>query len=293
MTTIDGAGVCLPADDPGDIAGSARAPRFFYRHRLWARAWHWTNAVALIIMLMSGLMIFNAHPRLYWGSYGANMDTPWLQIGPTATGGHVVIGSGIDIPTGGVLGRSTNKHGGVDTHAFPWWSTIPSGYNLAGARRWHLAFAWILALSSLFYLIVGFVTRHITRDILPTRDELKPSNIKHDIVAHAKLQFPTGEDATHYHVLQKLSYGAVVLVLIPLIILTGMTMSPAFDANFPLLLSVFGGRQSARSIHFLCAFGLLAFTVVHLLMVMLAGPIDEVRSMVTGWFRIPEPRNGR
>ena len=241
-------------------------------------------------MLMSGLMIFNAHPRLYWGKYGANTDTAWLQIGPTPTGGHVVIGTAIDIPTGGVLGRWKDKAGTERTRAFPWWATIPSGYSLAGARRWHLSFAWVLAASALFYLVAGLLTRHIQRDIVPRRGELAPRHLWADIRDHARLRFPTGAAATRYNVLQKLAYGGVVLVLIPLVILTGCTMSPALNADFPWMLTVFGGRQSARSIHFLCAFGLLGFTLVHLVMVVLAGPINEMRSMVTGWFRVPADR---
>jgi thiosulfate reductase cytochrome b subunit len=108
-----------------------------------------------------------------------------------------------------------------------------------------------------------------------------------DIKDHARLRLPTGDAAARYNPLQKLAYIAVIFVLIPLMILTGLTMSPAFDATFPQLLTLFGGRQSARSIHFLCAMGLLAFIVVHLIMVLLAGPINEIGSMITGRFRIP------
>ena len=277
-----------PVDMDGmvDSAPVARPRRWVYRHRVTTRAWHWLNVVTLTIMLMSGLMIFNAHPRLYWGSYGANFDHAWLQIGPTATGGHLVIGS-IDIPTGGLLGRWKNEHGVEQTWAFPWWATIPSDYSLAGARRWHLSFAWVLVFASLFYWIAGIVNRHLARDVLPTRDELRASTIWHDVKDHARLRFPTGEAATRYNILQKLAYGSVVFVMLPLMILTGVTMAPQFDANFGWLLLVFGGRQSARSIHFLCAWGLVGFTIVHLAMVVLAGPINEVRSMVTGWFRLP------
>lgn len=267
------------------------AKQIFYRHRLVTRLWHWINAVTLTIMLMSGLMIFNAHPRLYWGQSGPNVDAPWLKIGPTAHGGHLVVGS-IDVPTGGVLGRWRDPQGVERTWAFPWWATIPSSYSLAAARRWHLSFAWILAIASLLNLSIGVLNRHLARDLVPTLRELSPRLIWRDIVEHAKLRFPTGEAAKRYGVLQKLSYGAVVFILIPTVILTGMTMSPAFDANFPLLLDIFGGRQSARSIHFLCALGLLGFTIVHLVMVVLAGPVNEVRSMLTGWFVVPQAKDG-
>jgi thiosulfate reductase cytochrome b subunit len=108
---------------------------------------------------------------------------------------------------------------------------------------------------------------------------------------HARLRFPTGAAALRYNVLQKLSYCAVLFGLLPLVILTGLAMSPGMDAAWPLLVDVFGGRQSARSLHFLAAAGLVLFAAVHIVMVLLAGPINEVRSMITGWYRLPRERS--
>ena len=267
---------------------SERRP-LLYRHRLPTRLWHWLNALSVFILLMSGLMIFNAHPRLYWGKYGANFDRPWLVIGPTPTGGRVVIGT-VAIPTTGVLGRWKDKDGHVQTRAFPYWATIPSRYSLAGARRWHFVFAWMLGLSGLGYVIASLINRHFKRDLLPSREELKPRHIWADIKDHARLRLPTGDKAARYNILQKLAYVSVVFVAIPLMVATGLTMGPGFNATFPWLLDLFGGRQSARSIHFLCAFALLAFIIVHLVMVLLAGPLNELRSMITGWFRTPPDR---
>lgn len=229
------------------------------RHRLSTRLWHWLNALAIFIMLMSGLMIFNAHPRLYWGEFGANPDAAWLEIGNMA-----------DV-------------------AFPGWMTIPSNYSLADARIWHLAFAWILLAGAPLYLLWSLVNRHLQRDLLFKRGELSPSHIWGDIKDHARLRFPTGVAALSYNVLQKGAYLGVLLVLIPLVILTGLAMSPGFDAAVPLS-AWLGGRQSARSIHFLCAGGFALFIVVHLAMVVLAGPINEVRSMITGRYRLPKER---
>ena len=260
-----------------------------YRHRLFTRIWHWVNAVAIFVMLMSGLMIFNAHPRLYWGQYGANSETPWLAIGATPTQGVVRIG-GVTIPTTGVLGRWTDREGHVQTRAFPGWATIPSRYSLSAARRWHLSFAWVLAIGAIAYWLASFLNRHIQRDLLPRRGELAPGHVWHDIKQHARLRFPTGEAAARYNILQKLSYLGVLFGLIPLIILTGLTMSPAMDAAWPWLLDLFGGRQSARSIHFIAAFLIVAFIVVHLLMVLLAGPFNEIRAMITGRYRLPQER---
>lgn len=260
-------------------------PRRIYRHRVATRLWHWSNVVALLVMLMSGLMIFNAHPRLYWGQYGANADRAWLEIGPTQTGGHLVV-AGASIPTTGVLGRWKDKAGNEQTRAFPYWATIPSGYSLAAARRWHLSVAWVFAILTFGYLLVSAFNRHIDRDLLPQRAELAPAHLWQDVKDHLRLRFHPTDGTAHYNILQKLTYGLVLFVLLPGIVLTGLTMSPAFNAAWPWMLDLFGGRQSARSLHFLFAAGLVGFIVVHIVLVVLAGPVNEIRSMLTGWFHV-------
>ncbi|MCJ2187174.1 cytochrome b/b6 domain-containing protein [Novosphingobium beihaiensis] len=263
------------------------------RHRLSTRLWHWTNAVTLLVMLMSGLMIFNAHPRLYWGEYGANYDAPWLKISSARMGGkefgYLQIGSA-RIETTGVLGLWQDQDGRTQRRAFPYWLTVPSRYSLAGARIWHLAFAWVLAVGLLLYLLWSLVNRHIARDIHITRAEWRPSHIWHDVKEHARLRFPTGVAALKYNVLQKLAYAGVLFGLLPLMILTGLALSPGTDAWFPFVTEVFGGRQSARSVHFICAALLVAFFLVHMAMVLLAGPFNEVRSMITGRYRLPKEK---
>ena len=119
------------------------------------------------------------------------------------------------------------------------------------------------------------------------RGEWRLGHIWEDVVAHARLRFPTGEAALRYGVLQKLAYGGVVFGLLPLVIFTGMAMSPGLNAALPWLLDVFGGRQSARSLHFLAMAGLVAFFVVHMVMVLLSGPLNQMRGMITGWYRLP------
>jgi Ni/Fe-hydrogenase b-type cytochrome subunit len=259
------------------------------RHRLSTRLWHWLNVVAVFVMLMSGLMIFNAHPRLYWGEYGANFDHAWLEIGSTATEGYLRIGP-VQLPTTGVLGHWTDGDGIVRRRAFPHWATIPSNYSLAAGRRWHLAFAWVLVLGLLAYWAISLINRHAQRDLTPRLAELRPSHLWRDIKQHARLRFPTGEAALRYNTLQKLSYFGVIFVLLPLLVLTGLTMSPGMAASWSWLLDLFGGRQSARSIHFICAMLIVLFVLVHLAMVVAAGPLNEVRSMITGWYRVPQPR---
>jgi len=253
---MDQAAVSAEPLEAGTAAAAPR-PRVAYRHRLPTRLWHWLNALTVFVMLMSGLMIFNAHPHLYWGQYGANFDHPWLSF----------------------RGRP-----------IPGWATIPSSYNLAAARRWHLAFAWLLVVPLWLFLITSFMNRHAQRDLAPTAQEVKPRHIWHDIRDHARLRFPTGDAALRYNILQKLSYVAVIFVLLPLMLLTGLAMSPSMDAAWPWLLDLFFGRQSARSIHFICAMLLLAFIIVHLAMVVLAGPLNEIGSMITGRFRVPPER---
>ena len=255
-----------------------------YRQRRPVRLWHWINALAVSVMLMSGLMIFNAHPRLYWGQYGANHETPWLEIGDSEGAGFLRLGS-LTIPTTGLLGVS-----GGEARAFPALVTIPSSYDLAAARQWHFAFAWLLVVPGLVFWLWGFVARHIQRDLAPTPAELAPRHLWQDIKDHARLHFPTGQAARRYNVLQKLSYIGVIFGLLPMMVLTGLTMSPGVDAAWPWLLDLLGGRQSARSIHFICAGLLLGFIIVHLAMVLLAGPLNEVRSIITGWYRLPQDK---
>ena len=286
---------------PADIGHAASRPTaklaieprggdFVSRHRLSTRLWHWVNAGALLILLMSGLMIFNAHPRLYWGHYGANPDPAWLEIGhEEAERGFLRVGA-IEVPTTGVLGVWTDGEGEVRTRAFPGWATLPGSYNLGLARRWHLTFAWVFAVGIVAYGVLSLVNGHLRRDLLPTRDELRPSHVWADVKDHARLRFPTGAAALRYNILQKASYLGVMGLLIPVMVLTGLTMSPAMTAAWPWLLDLFGGRQSARSIHFIAAALLVAFIVVHLLMVLLAGPFNEVRSMITGRFRLPREK---
>jgi thiosulfate reductase cytochrome b subunit len=178
----------------------------------------------------------------------------------------------------------------VRRRAFPGWATIPSHYDLAGAREWHFAFAWLLVVPGLLYWLWAFAARHVQRDLAPTREVLAPRHVWRVIKDQARLRFAAGVAARRYNILQKASYLAVIFLLLPLAVLTGLAMSPAMDAAWPWLIDLFGGRQSARSLHFIAAMLMLAFIIVHLLMVLLAGPINELRSMITGRYRLPQER---
>lgn len=268
---------------------SRDAPRpLVFRHRLATRVWHWVNAGALLVMLMSGLMIFNAHPRLYWGDYGANFDKSWLEIQATPTTGYVQVGD-TRIVTTGVLGRSNND-GVSQSRAFPGWATLPTDYNLARARQWHLLFAWVLAFGFLAFLVVSLFNRHIKTDLTLTRAELRPAHIWRDVKDHARLKFAVGEAALRYGILQKLTYILVIFVMLPAIIGSGLAMSPGLNAAWPWLPELFGGRQSARSIHFIAMVALVGFIVVHVALVGLTGPWNQVRGMIIGRIRLPRAR---
>jgi thiosulfate reductase cytochrome b subunit len=259
----------------------------FYRHRLPIRITHWVNALCILFLLGSGLNIFNAHPQLYWGKYGADADKPFFSIGSDdaagGTHGYAQFGQW-RIDTTGVLGWSKTD-GEYDARAWPDWMTIPSFQDLADARHWHFLFAWLLVINGSVYLTWGVVSRHLKRDIVPTAADVRA--IPSSIVEHVKLKHPTGAAAKRYNPLQRFAYLGVIF-LITLMVLTGLTMSPGFDAVCPWLLDVFGGRQSARSIHFISASLIVLFVVVHLVEVVLAGAINEVRSMLTGRYVVPE-----
>ena len=159
------------------------------------------------------------------------------------------------------------------------------------ARRWHFFFAWLFVINGVAYVLYTIFSRHLTKDLVPTRVELK--NIGRSIVDHLKLKHPTGDAATRYNVLQSLTYLIVIFGLLPLVVIAGLAMSPRLDAVFTGWVDLLGGRQSARTLHFLAAFGLLLFVVVHVVEVVIAGVWNEMRSMITGWYRCPRIAQGR
>jgi thiosulfate reductase cytochrome b subunit len=264
--------------------------RLVYRHARMTRLTHWINFLCVTVLLMSGLQIFNAHPALYWGQFGGDADRPAFEIGADDSRdgppmGFVRIGSSI-LETTGILGVSRNAAGEEVQRGFPRWATLPSWRNLALGRRWHFFFAWAFVANLLVYLAATIASRHLRRDLLPSRQQLRVRSLIKDAADHLRLKFPQGEAARHYNSLQKLAYLAVIFVLLPLMVLTGLTMSPAMDAIFPWFIDMFGGRQSARTIHFIAAGLIVLFVFVHVAMVLLAGPINELRGMITGRFAI-------
>ncbi len=261
-----------------------------YRHALVTRLTHWINLLCIVLLLMSGLQIFNAHPALYWGQAGADPSQAPFEIGADdrpdgSPSGFVRIGS-TTFETTGYLGISANTAGAEVERAFPQWLTLPGWRDLAMGRRWHFFFAWVFVANLVLYLAATVVSGHLWRDLLPSRRQLRLRALLQDAADHLRLKFSQGEAARSYNTLQKLSYLVVILVLLPAMVLSGLAMSPGMDAIAPLLVDMFAGRQSARTVHFIAAGLIVLFIFVHVAMVLLAGPFNELRSMITGKFAV-------
>ncbi len=265
---------------------SNNTPQRIYRHRLPVRLMHWINVISLTLLLGSGLNIFNAHPALYWGQ-DSHFTSPWLSIGARDTpAGPVGVTrfAGREWETTGVLGVSA-VDGETRARGFPSWATVPGPQWLAMARHWHLFFAWVFVVNGVAYVLYALFSRHLSRDLLPTRAELR--GIGTSIKNHLLFRHPTGEAAKRYNVLQSLAYLVVIFGLLPLVVVAGLAMSPRLDAVYAGWVDLLGGRQSARSLHFIAAAGLLLFTLIHLFEVIVAGVWNEIRSMLTGWYTVP------
>lgn len=267
-------------------SGSTDQWRTVLRHRWPLRLMHWINLACMLAMVGSGLQILNAHPALYWGE-ASNFAAPLASAkGVTHKGelrGITRIGSA-SFDTTGVMGATNNPNGVRVRAVAPSWAMIPGSRNLAAGRRWHLFFAWAWVLNGSAYLIWSLVSRHLQRDLAMQRRDWR--EIPKSIADHLRFRHPKGEAALRYNPLQKLAYLGVIFGLTPLIVLTGLSMSPQLDPLMGGFIELVGGRQSARTLHFIAMSLFVLFAVVHLLMVMFAGPINEMRSMLTGRFRV-------
>jgi thiosulfate reductase cytochrome b subunit len=197
------------------------------KHALSTRLWHWVNAATIIVLFMTGLNISNAHRRLYWGDYGFEPADAWL---------HVV--------------------------RFPGWATIPQHYNLALARDWHITAAWPFGLGLLIIWVAMLANGHFRRNLTTVPGDWTPGSV----IASMKTHSGAGGKVLGYNPVQKILYGGVFGVLLPLMLFTGLAISPGFQAAAPWLLDVLGGRQSARSLHFIAAWAIFGFFVIHLVL---------------------------
>ncbi|WP_309663692.1 cytochrome b/b6 domain-containing protein [Tabrizicola sp.] len=249
-----------------------------YRQRLITRLTHWIWAVCLFFLMLTGLQIFNAFPSLHIGlEAGFDYDNAIFAIETRANGldlQGVTRVFGTEFDTTGFLGASNGE-----ARAFPSALTIPSKQSLATGRVIHFFFAWVLVITLTIWLIASALNGHL-RQLIPTLADLRA--LPRDVADHARLRF---HHTARYNVLQKLAYASVLFLALPLMIATGLSMSPGFNAIAPWLLELFGGRQTARTIHFLTMVALIGFFAVHMLMIVAAGPINEIRSIITGWYR--------
>lgn len=250
----------MSRDDPKHaIAGHAR----------WVRISHWILAASVLTLAFSGFVILMSHPRLYWGKAGNDL-TPAL----------------FELP----ISRNY-KHGGWATPVafFQNSTSIVSAartYDIFNENGWarslHFLAAWFLVIPGIIYLVAGSVTGHLWRDLVPRLKQILPGSLWRDVLAHVRLPMPRARGGPPYGPLQKLAYAGVILLALPLMVLTGLAMAPAVAAAYPLLLDLFGGSQSARTIHFFASAALMLFLIVHLVMVALTGFGRQIRSMTIG-----------
>jgi thiosulfate reductase cytochrome b subunit len=213
------------------------------RHSALVRVTHWTTALSFLVLLLSGIAILLAHPRLYWGETGG-------------VGGPSLL----DLPLPFVL-------------------DVP----IRGPGRYlHFLAAWIAVFTGAVYVAAGVASRHFRRKLLPARGQLTLASVKSVIGSHLRFQKSTQEELESYNVLQRISYATVVFVLFPAVIWTGLAMSPAVTSVFPFLATLLGGQQSARTIHFFVACALVLFVLGHVALVWQTGFRSRMRAMITG-----------
>ncbi|HXY49954.1 MAG TPA: cytochrome b/b6 domain-containing protein [Terriglobales bacterium] len=206
------------------------------------RVTHWLNTISFLALTVSGFAIILAHPRFYWGETGA-VGTPSL----------------FDLPLPFMLGG-------------------PSGWG----RYMHFQAAWLCVLTGLLYVIRGLVSEHFRKNLWPVKGQLSRHSLAREIRSHLRFTKPSQAEAHSYNVLQRLSYLGVIFLLFPLMIWTGMAMSPAVTSVFPFFVTWLGGQETARTIHFFTAILLVLFFLVHLGMLFLAGFVQRTRAMITG-----------
>ena len=228
------------------------------RHSFLVRVTHWLITFAFLALLVSGLEIVVSHPRFYWGETGNVNTAPLFKIPIPSSRNMVPTGYGYVLP---------DQNG---------WS-----------RYLHFQSAWVLVLIGSLYGVAGLLSGHFRRNLLPALADISPKRLAASLVEHLRFKRPGAEEAWSYNVLQRLAYLLVIFVLSPMIIWTGLAMSPSFVSAVPAAVNVLGGQQSARTLHFFLTLALVLFLLVHVLMVFLAGFRSRMRAMTTG--RAAEP----
>jgi thiosulfate reductase cytochrome b subunit len=255
-----------------------------YRHSIAARFAHWLWTLAMLVLVMSGLQIFNAAPYLDASdksdpahrilAFGAHMGPDNKPVGTTTILGHT-------FETTNLFGWTDNGMGGKSVRAFPGSLTLPAEQDLADGRIWHFFFGWMLTLAIVVYIVAGAIRKDLRELILRPSDLPKLWPMQAYYFRLRKEPPPHGK----YNPLQKATYTVVLFGFIPLIILTGLALSPGVDAFTPLGW-LFGGRQFARTWHFVLMSILIAYFCLHMVLVAINGPVNQIRSMITGWYRM-------
>ncbi len=252
MARMESAPVPLPACVPTSASAVATTTATS-RHSTLVRVTHWITTLCFFALLVSGFEIVISHPRFYWGETGNVLTKPLFQL-PIPSSRHLVqTGYGYVLP---------DQNG---------WS-----------RYLHFQTAWVAVLTGLLYVISMLFTGHLRKDLLPDKSDLSWRSFSSTIAGHLRFAKPSEEEAWSYNLLQRLSYLSVIFVLFPLVIWTGLAMSPAFVSAFPATVNVLGGQQSARTLHFFVSLALLLFLLVHVVMICVAGFKSRMRAMITG-----------
>lgn len=236
------------------------------RHRRWVKSTHWIITLSFLFLSFTGYVILMCHPRLYWGKVGNDL-TPAL----------------FELP----ISRNYQHGGWEKSSTFYSGKTSPVSasrtydiYNQNGwGRSLHFLSAWFLVLAGLVYLLAALFSGHIKRNLWPKTTELRRQKLWQDIKSHLRLNILAAADTIQYGLLQKITYLIVIVVLMPLAVISGLTMSPAITAAYPFLLTLFGGVQSARTIHFFAAVALVLFLLVHVVMVIRSGFKQQIANM--------------
>lgn len=223
------------------------------RHSALVRVTHWITALCFLALLVTGVEILISHPRFYWGEAGNIFTQPLFRLPIPASRSSVPTGYGFVLP---------DQNG---------WS-----------RYLHFQAAWAAVLTGLLYVISSFFTGHLRNNLLPRGADLSWRSFSATIASHLRFQRRGEEEAWSYNLPQRLTYLAVIFVLFPVVIWTGLAMSPAIASVFPGAVSVLGGQQSARTIHFFVSVLLALFLLVHILMICLSGFSSRMRAMITG-----------
>jgi thiosulfate reductase cytochrome b subunit len=251
-----------------------------HRYSLVTRLAHWVWLIAFLALVSSGLQIFNAAPYLDASDKSdparrvLSIDSPQDGVGTTAIFGRT-------FATTGWLGWVDDGLGGKGARAFPGWITIPPEQSLADGRRWHLFFGWIAAICWIAWLISSALKGNLQRMVLRPSDlpKLWPMQAYYLKLRKEPPPYDT------YNPLQKAAYTAIGLAIAPLVVITGLALSPGVDATVPFLTVISGGRQFARLWHFAGMLLLIGFVFVHVFQVATQGFFNQMRSMITGWYR--------